>query len=99
MGEHGGREIGGLGSLITLRSGTSSKVIRRGVTWTACGTEGNVWRKQAGHGGGVQAGAGVAATVGERGVATLRSLMATLGRPGARTGPWVVGGGLRLHHD
>jgi hypothetical protein len=65
MGDLGGREIGGLGLLITLGSGTSSKVIRRGVTWTACGTEGGGWRKQAGHGGGIQAGAGVAATVGK----------------------------------
>ncbi len=84
MGDLGGSKIGGLGSLVTLGSGTSSKVIQRGVTWTACGTGGSGWRKQAGCGGGIQAGAGVAAMVGERGVATLGSLMATHERPGVQ---------------
>jgi hypothetical protein len=99
MGDLGGSKIGGLGSLVTLGSGTSSKVIQRRVTWTAYGIGGGGWRKQAGHGGDVQEGAGVAATVGERGVATLGSSMATLGHPGDRTWPWFVGGGPRLCHD
>jgi hypothetical protein len=42
----------------------------------------------------------VAATVGEKGVATPgSSWIATLGHPGDRTWPWFVGGGLRLRHD
>jgi hypothetical protein len=99
MGDLGGSKIGSLGFLVTLGSGTSSKVIRRGVTWTESGTGGSGWRKEAGCGGGIQAGTVVAATIGERGVATLGSLLATLGSSGARTWPGDVGGGLSLHHD
>jgi hypothetical protein len=40
MGDLGGSKIGGVGLLVTLGGGTSSKVIRRRVTWTACGTGG-----------------------------------------------------------
>jgi hypothetical protein len=99
MGDLRGREIGGLGLLVTLGSGTSSKVIRHGVTWTACGTRGGGWRKQAGCGGGIQEYPGVAAVLGNKGVATLGSSMATLRRLGARMWLWFVGGGPRLHHD
>jgi hypothetical protein len=60
---------------------------------------GGVAGGKAGHGGGVQAGAGAATTVGKRGVATLGSLMATLEHPEDRTWPGVVGGGPRLQHD
>jgi hypothetical protein len=84
-GDFGGSKIGGLGLLVTLGSGTSSKVIQRGVTWAACGIGGGGWRKQAGRGGGLQEGTGVAATVGKRGVATLGCSMATLGHPGDKT--------------
>ncbi len=76
MGDLGGSKIGSLGLLVTLGSGTSSKVIQHRVTWTESGTGVSGWRKEAG--------AGVAAMVGERGVATLGSLLATLGRLGAR---------------
>ncbi len=92
-------KIGSLGLLVTLGSGASSKVIQCRVTWTESGTGGSGWRKEAGCGGGVQAGAGVATTVGERGVATLESLLATLGNPGARTWAGDVGERPSLHHD
>jgi hypothetical protein len=63
-------------------------VIGRRVMWTACGTGGGGWMEEAGRGGGIQEGSGVAAVVGKKGVATLgSSWMATLGHPGARTWP------------
>ncbi len=100
MGDIGGSDIGSLGLLVTLGSGTSSMVIQHGVTWTACGTGGGGWREEAGRGGGIQEGSGVATTVGKKGVPTLgSSWMATLGRPGDRTWLWFVGEGPRLRHD
>jgi hypothetical protein len=99
MGDLGGSKIGSLDLFVTPGCGTSSKVIRCGVMWTESGTGGSGWRKEASCGGGIQAGAGVAATVGERGVAILGSLLATLGHLGARTWPGDVGGGPSLHHD
>ncbi len=37
MGDLGESKIGSLGLLVTLGSGTSSKVIQHGVTWTELG--------------------------------------------------------------